>query len=124
MDKKINMNTRLNMSASRTKHNIIIGASDKFKTNIIYQIDFSNGEVYIGCTTRKLSVRISEHYNFAFNKKAKQNVYKSLRKHKGAANIKVLEHLTSDKFLHTIETHHIAIAKMKYGNKLLNTYKV
>ena len=50
---------------------VYIKTEDILKENVIYCLTFPNGKVYIGKTKNKLSSRLSEHCNRAFEQKSK-----------------------------------------------------
>lgn len=120
MSRTFTLNEKLDASAKRTIHNLNMGATDKFKQNVVYQIDFSNGEVYVGSTVKKLTQRISNHVDAARNGRQHTKLAKALIKHNFGGSVKILDMMLSQKNLRSVEMHHIAIAKLKYGEKLLN----
>jgi len=60
-----------NRKLHKIHHPVIINNNDRAASNIVYSIDFENGERYIGCTTKTLTTAISKLVNASVKHHAK-----------------------------------------------------
>lgn len=94
--------------------------SDPELSNVIYEIEFSNGKKYIGQTIQHLGVRMRQHCADASTEGRQWNILKSraIRKHK-RFNVRVIEHCKTVEELNKREDEIIEEYKSK-GEELYN----
>ena len=84
----------------------------KYENNVIYQISIGEYD-YIGQTSRPLEMRVQEHIN-----SKKSPIHQYIKNHNAQEmNIKIIQHLPSEKKLDRKETKAIARYIIRNGKK-------